>query len=96
MHLSYWEMVTVGWRILWQAIGGFIVILVLGNFAVLGMLPELTRTDPSYWALAVPLLTALGLSLFVLMPLVVRGLIKGPFGTFRLVVTRDEPRRFIV
>lgn len=84
MNLSYWEMVAVGWRILWQGIGGFVLTLFLGN------LPELTRTDPSYWALAVPLLTALVLSLFVLLPLVVRGLIRGPFGTFRLVVKRDD------
>jgi hypothetical protein len=40
--------------------------------------------------LAVPLLTAFVLSLFVLLPLVVRGLIRGPFGTFRLVVKRDD------
>ena len=93
MDLSYWETVAVGWRILWQGIGGFVLALFLGNLAVLGLLPELTRTGPSYWALAVPLLTALLLSLFVLLPLVVRGLIKGPFGTFRLVVRRDEPCR---
>ena len=86
-------MVTVGWRILWQAIDGFVLVRCLGNLLVLGMLPELTRADPSYWALAVPLLTALVISLFVLLPLVVRGLIKGPFGTFRLVVKRDEPCR---
>ena len=90
MNLSYWEMVAVGWRILWQGIGGFVLTLFLGNLVVLGVLPELTRTDPSYWALAVPLLTALVLSLFVLLPLVVRGLIRGPFGTFRLVVKRDD------
>jgi hypothetical protein len=46
--------------------------------------------------LAVPLVTALVLSLFILLPLVVRGLIRGPFGTFRLVVKRDEPRRSTV
>jgi hypothetical protein len=93
MKLSYWEMVAVGWRILWQGIGGFVPTLFLGNIIVLGVLPGLTRTDPSYWALAVPLLGAFVLSLFVLLPLVVRGLIKGPFGTFRLVVKRDEPCR---
>lgn len=86
-------MVAVGWRILWQGIGGFVPTLFLGNIIVLSVLPELTRTDPSYWALAVPLLGAFVLSLFVLLPLVVRGLIKGPFGTFRLVVKRDEPCR---
>ena len=93
MKLNYWEMVAVGWRILWQGIGGFVVTLFLGNLVVLGVLPELTRSDPSYWALAVPLLGAFVLSIFVLLPLVVRGLIKGPFGTFRLVVKRDEPCR---
>ena len=91
MSLNYWEMVAVGWRILWQGIGGFVVTLVLGNFFLLTVIPELTRTDPSYWALALPLLTACVLSLFVVLPLVVRGLITGPFGTFRLVVKRDEP-----
>ncbi|HKT33546.1 MAG TPA: hypothetical protein VJR03_01860 [Nitrospira sp.] len=94
MRLTYWETVAVGWRILWQAVGGFLLVLCLGNLLVVAMLPELIRTDPSYWALAVPLLAALATSLFVLLPLVVRGLIKGPFGTFRLVVKRDEPRRF--
>ena len=96
MNLSYWETVAVGWRILWQGIGGFVLTLFLGNLVVLGALPELTRSGPSYWALAVPLLTALVLSLFVLLPFLVRGLIKGPFGTFRLVVERDEPCRFTV
>ena len=96
MKLSYWEMVAVGWRILWQGIGGFVLMLFLGNLFLLSLLPELTRTGPSYWALVVPLLTALIFSLFVVLPLVVRGLIKGPFGTFRLVVKRDEPCRTTV
>jgi hypothetical protein len=93
IHLTYWEMVAVGWRILWQGIGGFVLALFLGNLVVLSLLPELTRTGPSYWALAVPVLMALTLSLFVVLPLVVRGLIKWPFGTFRLVAQRDEPCR---
>jgi hypothetical protein len=93
MKLSYWEMVAVGWRIFWQGIGGFVLTLILGNLVVLSILPELTRTDPSYWALAIPLVGAFMVSLFVLLPLVVRGLITGPFGTFRLVVKRDEPCR---
>jgi len=96
MNLSYSEMLVVAWRILWQGIGGFFLLLILGNLLLLTVLPELTRTDPSYWALAVPLLTAVVLSLFVLLPLVVRGLIRGPFGTFRLVVKRDEPCRSTV
>ena len=93
MRLNYWEMVAVGWRILWQGIGGFVVTLFLVNLVVLSALPELTRSGPSYWALALPLLGAVALSLFVVLPLVVHGLITGPFGTFRLVVKRDEPCR---
>jgi hypothetical protein len=93
MDLTYWERVVVGWRILWQGIGGFVAALFLGNLVVLSALPELTRSGPSYWALAVPLLAALAFSLFIVLPLVVHSLIKGPFGTFRLIVKRDEPCR---
>lgn len=96
MNLSYWETVAVGWRILWQGIGGFVLALFLANLLLLAFLPELMRSGPSYWALAVPLLTACVLSLFILLPLVVRGLINGPFGSFRLVVKRDEPCRSTV
>jgi hypothetical protein len=92
MVMSYWEAVAIGWRILWQGIGGFVLALCLANVLLLGWLPELTRSDPSYWALAFPLLTATALSLFILLPLVVRGLLRRPFGTIRLVVKRDEPR----
>ena len=93
MSLSYWERVAVGWRILWQGIGGFFLAVILGNLAIFSVLPEIDRMEPSYWALALPLLSASALSLFVLLPLVVRGLIAGPFGTFRLVVKRDESCR---
>jgi hypothetical protein len=92
-RLTYWELVSIGWKILWQGIGGFLLALFLANLAVIGFLPEITRTGPSYWALAFPLIAASLLSLFVMLPLVVRGLISGSFGTFRLVVMRDEPRR---
>lgn len=91
MKLSYWETVAIGWRILWQGIGGFVLALFLGNLLVVGFLPELTRTGPSYWALAIPLLAASALSLFVVLPLVVRGLVTGAFRTFRLAVIRDQP-----
>ncbi len=91
MKLSYWETVAIGWRILWQGIGGFVLALFIGNLLVVGFLPELTRTGPSYWALAIPLLAASALSLFVVLPLVVRGLVTGAFRTFRLAVIRDQP-----
>jgi asparagine N-glycosylation enzyme membrane subunit Stt3 len=90
MKPSYWETVAIGWRILWQGIGGFVLAVFLGNLMVLGFLPELTRTGPSYWALAVPFVAASALSLFVVLPLVVKGLFTGAFKTFRLAVIRDE------
>ena len=53
-QLTYWESVSIGWRILWQGIGGFVLALFLGSLALVGLLPELTRTGPSYGALVVP------------------------------------------
>ena len=53
-RLMYWESVSIGWRILWQTIGVFVLALFLSSMAVLGLLPELTRTGPWYWALVVP------------------------------------------
>jgi len=87
----YWETVAIGWRIFWQGIGSFILLLFVANLLLLGFLPELTRTGPSYWALAFPMIFASTLSLFVLLPLVARGLTRKPFGSFRLALIRDEP-----
>jgi hypothetical protein len=91
MTPRYWDSVAIGWRILWQGIGSFVLALFLANLAVLGWQPELTRTGPSWWAMAVPLVTASLLSLFIVLPLVIRGLLRRPFGNFRLVVKREEP-----
>ncbi|HET9846433.1 MAG TPA: hypothetical protein VFQ02_11820 [Nitrospira sp.] len=90
-RLTYWESVLIGWRIFWQGIGGFVLALFLGSLAVVGLLPELPRTGPSYGALVFPIAIACVFSLFVMLPLVVRGLINASFGTFRLVVLRKEP-----
>lgn len=87
----YWETVVIGWRILWQGVGSFLLALFFANLAVLGFLPELTRTGPSFWALAFPLLVVTTLSLFVLMPLVVWALVTKPFRTFRLQLVREPP-----
>ena len=57
-RLTYWESVSIGWRILWQAIGGFVLALFLSSMVVLGLLPELTTTGPSYLALVVTLVIA--------------------------------------
>ena len=91
MTPSYWDTIAIGWRIFWQGIGGFVLALFLANLVLLGLLPELTRTGPSLWALAVPLATASLLSLFIVLPLVVRGLLRSPFGNLRLVIRCKEP-----
>jgi hypothetical protein len=87
----YWETVVIGWRILWQGVGSFLLALFFANVAVLSFLPELTRSGPSVWALVFPLLAVTTLSLFVLMPLVVWTLVMKPFRTFHLEFVRDEP-----
>ena len=87
----YWDTVAIGWRILWQGIGSFVLALFFANLVLLGWVPELTRSGPSLSALAVPLAAASLLSLFIVLPLVVRGLLRRPFGNFRLVVQREEP-----
>jgi hypothetical protein len=89
--LTYWESVSIGWRILWQAIGGFVLALFLSSMAVGGGRPAQKHPRPAGWALVVPLVIASVFSLFVMLPLVVRGLINASFGTFRLVVIRKEP-----
>ena len=47
MEMSYWETLAIGWRILWQGIGDFVLALCLADVFLLGWLPELIRGDPS-------------------------------------------------
>ncbi len=88
---TYRETVAIGWRIFWQAVAGFLLILFLVNLALLRLLPELTRTGAPYWALAVPLFVAAAVLLFVLLPLVARGLLTKPFDGFSLALVRNDP-----
>ena len=89
-RLSYREALAIGWRLFWQGAGGFLLALMAANLVVLGSLPELTRTGPSWWALMLPLLAATGLSVFVWMPLVARSLVAARFRTFRLDLVRGD------
>jgi hypothetical protein len=88
----YWESVAIGWRIFWRAVGGFLLTLTAANLVLLNLLPELTRSDPSLWALVVPLFAATTLTCLAVMPLVARALLKKRFGGFRLALVRDETR----
>lgn len=90
---GYRVLVLIGWRILWQAIGSFLILLFLANLALLSWLPELTRTGPSLWALLIPLLSVTVLVAFFIMPAVVRGLLTRSFGGFRLQAVHEGAPR---
>ncbi len=85
----YWEMLAIGWRILWQGVGSVMISLFVANLALLVLLPELTRTAPSVWAWAIPLVIVFVAALFIFMPLVARALLTKPFRGFRLRFVRE-------
>ncbi len=86
---GYWESVRIGWPLLWRGTGTVVVLLFVANMALLGVLPELSRTSPSPLALFVPLLLVGLVAAFVLMPLVVRAMLRRRYRGFRLVFIRN-------
>jgi hypothetical protein len=87
---GYGVLVLIGWRILWQAVGSFLLLLFLANLALLSLLPELTRTGPSLWALLSPLLVVTVIVALLVMPVVVRALFTTSFSGYRLQLLRDQ------
>lgn len=87
----YRDAVIIGWTILWKGVGSFLLLLFLTNLAVIALLPELTRTGPSLWALLVPLAVVTAVCTGAIMPLVVRSLFRQRFGGFHLELIRDQP-----
>ena len=85
----YREALAIGWRILWQGVGSFIAALFVANLLLLVIFPELTRTAPSFWAWALPLLIVSIVAFFIFMPLVVYALLTKRFRGFRLLIVRD-------
>ena len=85
----YREAVLIGWSILWRVAGGFLVLLVLTNLTILALLPELTRTGPSLLALLIPIAASTVAAALIVMPLVVRRIIRKSFPGFRLDLLRD-------
>ena len=86
----YRVLVLIGWRIRWQAVGSFLLLLFVANLVLLSWLPELTRTGPSLWALLLPLITVTGLVAFLIMPSVVRALLNKSFAGVRLRAVSDR------
>ena len=88
---TYVESVRLGWALLWRGVGSFIVLLFGANVLVLFLIPELTRTGPSFWVALLPLGTVTILCTFLVMPFVVRRLVRIPFRGFHVQFVRDGP-----
>ena len=87
---TYEESVRLGWALLWRGVGSFVLIMFAGNIGLLFLIPELTRTVPTLWIALLPLAFATLISAFLIMPFVVRRLVKAPFKGFHLSFVRDR------
>jgi len=89
-ELTYSERVRVSWLLFWRGVGGFFALIYAITFLLLLVEPEILRATPSPWATLLPLIVAIPIALFGLMPLIVRGLVRKPFYGFRLQVARER------
>jgi hypothetical protein len=87
---TYQESVRIGWTELWRCLGGFLALLFAVNLLVLYLMPELTRAEPSLWVSLLPVGVAAVVSLFLIMPVIVRALLSKSFHGFRLRFIRDN------
>ena len=91
---TYEESVRLGWALLWRGVGSFVLLMFAGNVALLFLFPELTRTVPTLWVALLPLAFATLVSAFLIMPFIVRRLVKAPFKGFHLSFVRHRlPRQ---
>ncbi len=91
MEPTYSEMVRIGWAIWWRAVGSFLLLLFVINLVLLLLVPELVRAGPSVWASVVPIAVSTVVSVFLIMPFVVRALLGKSFRGGRLhVAFREE------
>lgn len=87
---TYEELLRMGWALFWRGVGSFIVLLFGVNILILFLVPELTRTEPSFWVAVLPLATVTVVCTFLVMPFVARKLVRTPFRGFHLQFVRDE------
>ena len=87
---TYQESVRIGWTLLWRCLGGFLALLFAANLLVLYVMPELTRAEPSLWISLLPVGVAAIISLFVIMPVIVRAMLSKSFHGFHLRFIRDN------
>jgi hypothetical protein len=87
---TYQESVRIGWTLLWRCVGGFLALLFAANLFLLFLMPELTRTEPSVWMSVLPVGVAAIISLFVIMPFIVRAVLTKSFHGFHIQFIRDR------
>lgn len=87
---TYRESVRLGWALLWRGAGSFVLLMFMGNVALLFLVPELTRTVPALWVALLPLAVATFLSAFFIMPWIVRRWVNASFKGFHLRFVRDR------
>jgi hypothetical protein len=87
---TYQESIRIGWTLLWRCVGGFLALLFAVNLFLLFLMPELTRTEPSVWIALLPVSVAAIISLFVVMPFIVRAMLTKSFHGFHIQFRRDS------
>jgi hypothetical protein len=90
---TYQESVRIGWTVLWRCLGGFLLLLFAVNLVILSAMPELTRTEPSLWISLLPVGVAAVISLFLIMPVIIRAMLSKSFHGFHLRFIRDNDSR---
>jgi hypothetical protein len=87
---TYQESIRIGWTLLWRCVGCFLALLFAVNLFLLFIMPELTRTEPSVWMALFPVSVAAIISLFVVMPFIVRAVLTKSFHGFHIRFMRDS------
>lgn len=81
----------MGWALFWRGVGSFVLLLFGANILIVALMPELTRTGPSFWVALLPLAMVTLLCTFLVMPFVVHKLVRTSFRGFHVQFVRDRP-----
>ncbi len=89
---TYSESLRIGWTLLWRGTGSFVLLLTFCNMVLFGVLPELARSIPSWWASLLPLVIVTCAVTFGIMLFVVGALPTGSCSGFRVQLVRNVQR----
>jgi hypothetical protein len=87
-RLTYGELVRVGWRLFWRTVGAFMLVTYAVTSFLLFAMPDITRSGPSLWVTFLPVAVGVAISVFAIMPLIVRQALRKPFRGFHLQAVR--------